>query len=205
MSVSTGMRTRICEQCSAEFSYEIGRGSDRRLCSDACRTRRRHANAKTKPLCVVEGCKNNRGYSDGTCNSCYYRLRRTGTLEKRAWKYRSLRQSGYVSISDKTHELSGSSGLLYEHRKVLFDAIGRGPHSCHWCGCQVEWRKRSLSQGTLVPDHLDGNKSNNALSNLVPACNKCNGTRGLFMAWVRKHRDDPWLWAMYETARAKRA
>lgn len=199
-SPKTGdIRQRVCVQCDQGFSYEVSQGSDRSICSDFCRTQRRHAKAKAQPMCVVEGCQNLRsGHKSGICDSCYSRLRRTGTIEKRAWKYRSTTSHGYIVVHDKTHGLSRSNGCVYEHRKVLFDAIGPGPHECHWCHIPVDWIKGRCLRGSLVPDHLDGNKTNNALSNLVPACNRCNATRGLFMAWVRKHQEDPWLWQMFK-------
>lgn len=199
------LRIRTCKVCSEQFSYPIGRGSDRRICSDACRTRARHANAKAQPLCVVEGCANRRGsYSSGICNSCYCRLRRTGTLEKRVWNYRSLSSHGYVCLFASDHPLSTPEGFVYEHRKVLYDAIGSGSHPCHWCKMPVEWHKRSLSKDSLIPDHLDGDKTNNSRENLVPACNRCNARRGMFMVWVTEHKDDPVLWDMYQQAQRTR-
>lgn len=191
-------RSATCLMCGDQFSWTSKFvGPARKFCSDFCRTKRRFQNAKTKPLCVVEGCSNPRMYKSGICNSCYYRKRRTGTLNKRVWSYRSLSEHGYVVLRDKEHPLSTKDGLLYEHRKVLYDAIGPGEHSCYWCGTRVKWIKGRCVRGSLVPDHLDGDKQNNERSNLVPACNKCNATRGLFMSWVRRHRDDPWLWRMY--------
>ena len=201
---SETLRTRTCQVCSSEFSYPIGRGSDRKLCSDLCRNARRHANSKTKPLCVVEGCKNPRGYSDGTCNSCYYRRRRTGTLDRPVYSHRTLATSGYILLSNQHgHPLANKHGSLYEHRKCLYDSIGPGQHRCHWCSGSISWIKGKCLRGSLVPDHLDGDKTNNDVKNLVPACNKCNCLRGLFMAWVMHHRDDPFLWEMYEKARHK--
>ena len=192
------IRDRICIECGHVFSYEIKRGSDRHLCSDFCRTKRRHAKALQRPMCVMAGCRNLRGgHRSGLCDSCETRLRRTGTLAKRVWKYRSMTSHGYVRVQDKTHELAGKHGGIYEHRKVLFDAIGHGPHQCYWCQAPISWVVGRCIKGALVPDHLDGDKSNNALSNLVAACNRCNATRGLFMAWVREHQDDPWLWRMF--------
>jgi hypothetical protein len=199
---SPELRTRDCEVCSTQFSYPVGKGSDRRICSDLCRAKKRHANALSQPLCVVEGCGNNRQYSDGICNSCYTRRLRTGTLERRTYRYRTLATTGYVVLAGQHgHPLANKHGAVSEHRKVLHDAISEGPHPCHWCGVEVNWVKGQCVKGSLIPDHLDGNKQNNARSNLVPSCNACNAARGLFMHWVQKHKDDPVLWAMYAKAK----
>lgn len=197
---STVIRVRTCEVCGQEFSYEIGRGRDRRLCSDFCRGRRRHLTSKTQPLCCVEGCQNPRAMvHPAVCTTHYSRLRRTGTVDKQPWKYRSMQSNGYIKIYNSDHELAVNRSV-YEHRQILFDAIGRGPHTCHWCGGSIDWVKGKCVTGSLVPDHINGNKSDNNISNLVPACNTCNGLRGLFMTWVRKHKDDPWLWQMFNTS-----
>lgn len=39
--------------------------------------------------------------------------------------------------------------------------------------------------GALVADHVNGNKHDNSIANLVPACQSCNGTRT-----SRRVRDD---------------
>ena len=69
----------------------------------------------------------------------------------------------------------------------------------NWCGGLTDWASapKGCPSGTLVADHLNGIKTDNRRSNLVPACNPCNSVRGLFMAWVTTHKDDPWLWEMY--------
>lgn len=192
-------------ECGCAFTYAIKRGTDRRYCSPECRSERRQAVAKAQPLCTVEGCKNPRAYKSGICNACYCRVKRTGTLERRVWKRRYLLTNGYVGIGGSQHELTSSNGYLLEHRQVLFDAIGYGPHSCHWCAKPVDWVKGPLRKGhldgVLVPDHLDGDKTNNVLANLVPACHRRNLARGSFMKWVHEHKDDPILWAMYQAAR----
>lgn len=198
------MRARVCRQCGVSFQYEIGIGKDRYLCSDFCRLRARAVHAKMKPLCVVDGCKNHRGYSSGICNACYTRLKRTGTLERRRFVYRCVTTNGYIKASAVDHPLA-TRGYVYEHRMILFDAIGNGPHPCYWCTAPVQWIKGACSKGALVVDHLDGDKQNNALGNLVPACNRCNANRGVFMAWVQKRKDDPVLWRMYEAAIARGA
>lgn len=72
------------------------------------------------------------------------------------------------------HPLAQPTGLLQEHRKVLYDAIGPGPHPCHWgCGRMLEWG----GYGGVQPDHLDGDKLNNETTNLVPSCISCNARR----------------------------
>lgn len=192
-------RTEVCASCSQSFTYDHLTGNPRRYCSDECKLLGRKAIASGRRECGTPGCSNPSGYSDGVCNSCYYRRRRTGTVEKRAWSYRSVTSHGYVRLVREEHPLA-VSGYVYEHRAVLYDAIGPGPHPCRWCGDMVDWLKGKCVRGSLVPDHLDGNKLNNAESNLVPACNKCNSTRGLFQSWVAKHQDDPWLWKMYREA-----
>lgn len=195
---------RDCKLCSTPFSYPIGRGTDRVYCSDHCRTKRRISVIKAQPLCVVEGCANPRFYSDGVCNSCYYRRKRTGTLEKRVYKYRGVSTTGYVYLLGMhDHPLCSSNGRMAEHRKILYDHIGPGPHKCFWCKSEIDWIRGRCLKGSLVPDHLDGNKQNNDINNLVPSCNDCNSSRGLFMAWVTRHKNDPVIWGMYEQARSE--
>ena len=62
-------------------------------------------------------------------------------------------------------------GEVMEHRKVLYDAIGPGPHLCHWgCGKSLGWG----GIGGIIVDHLDDDRLNNSPENLVPSCNHCN-------------------------------
>lgn len=71
------------------------------------------------------------------------------------------------------HPISSAGGWLYEHRKVLYDAIGPGPHSCHWCGLALEWG----GMEGIIADHVNRNKRDNRVNNLVPSCHICNITR----------------------------
>jgi hypothetical protein len=193
-----GMRHRTCRQCEQPFSYVFSRGMDRWYCSDRCSAARHKSHGMTLPMCVVPGCQNRRGsYKAGICNSCFWRLKRTGTLERREWAYRVMSSHGYIVLSNKTHPMTNATGVVYEHRMALYDAIGPGPHPCHWCGRSVNWNKGKCVTGTLVVDHLNGVKTDNSRANLVAACNRCNSKRGLFMTWVTEHKDDPWLWQMY--------
>jgi hypothetical protein len=85
---------------------------------------------------------------------------------------------GYKFIRAPQHPLATSWGTVLEHRKVLYDRIGGGPHPCHWCGKRLTWQVRQGGGGsTLTVDHLDNNPANNRLTNLVPCCTRCNITR----------------------------
>lgn len=62
-----------------------------------------------------------------------------------------------------------------QHRLLLWEEIGPGPHPCYHCGSPVDWIPGSYTaQGSLVVDHLDRNPRNNDLSNLKPSCQTCN-------------------------------
>lgn len=74
-------------------------------------------------------------------------------------------------------ETPGSKGQVGVHRIVLFEAIGPGVHTCHWCGDEVAWHPQPGEQ-LLVPDHLDNDGLNNERANLVPSCRACNQRRG---------------------------
>lgn len=68
-------------------------------------------------------------------------------------------------------------GWAYEHRTVLYDAIGPGWHPCRHCGKQVSWDLACPDADALVVDHLDEDKANNDIGNLVPSCQLCNLAR----------------------------
>lgn len=84
---------------------------------------------------------------------------------------------GYLDLhGQQEHPLARIGGLLGEHRKVLYEKIGPGPHYCHWgCGKLLDWG----GSGGIIADHLDGDKLNNAPGNLVPSCSPCNTGRGI--------------------------
>lgn len=81
----------------------------------------------------------------------------------------------YVYLTmQEGHPLAQSTGILAEHRKVLYDKIGPGPHYCHWdCGKLLEWG----GIDGIIADHLDDNGFNNDPENLVPSCHRCNWNR----------------------------
>lgn len=78
------------------------------------------------------------------------------------------------------HPLAMKWGYVLEHRFVLYESIGPGSHPCHWCKATVSWGAPGTgnrSKGVLVVDHMDGDKLNNDIGNLVPSCNGCNISR----------------------------
>lgn len=85
----------------------------------------------------------------------------------------SIDLDGYKVLTGVKHPLS-QRGRLGEHRMVLYDKIGPGPHKCHWCGKELEWG------GILgiVADHLNEDRSDNRPENLAPSCHSCNANRG---------------------------
>lgn len=103
-------------------------------------------------------------------------------------------ENGYRLLTmQQGHPLANRYGRVAEHRKVLYDKIGPGPHPCHWeCG------KNALVWGGrkgIYADHLDGDSLNNDPDNLVPSCNACNAARknmGNSPGWIsaRKKRFD---------------
>lgn len=93
-------------------------------------------------------------------------------------------REGYRILTGQRHPLA-VEGAVAEHRKVLYDAIGPGPHECHWC-------KRTLAWGNgiegICVDHLDGDKLNNNPANLAPSCHKCNWDRSKWWFQADKER-----------------
>lgn len=78
------------------------------------------------------------------------------------------------------HVLAGVNGYVAEHRLVLFEKIGLGPHACHWCGKPINWTSKLVGTGhpgMLVADHVNCDGLDNRPENLEPACQGCNATR----------------------------
>lgn len=151
--------------------------------------------------CFIRDCgKPSRSPQGKTCETHYYRFRRTGTYDAPVYGSWAINQSGYVVRRDRKHPATSAAGYLYQHRAVLYDSIGGGTHECAWCKREVDWASKDAAM--LVVDHLDGDKANNAEGNLLPSCQRCNSTRGLFQAWIAKHRDDPFLRKLFEEAQA---
>lgn len=83
----------------------------------------------------------------------------------------------YMTATRPDHPTAHADGRVRVHRAVLYDKVGPGADSCHWCGAVISWF--AVGGGELVADHVDGDTWNNDPENLVPSCIACNGTRRL--------------------------
>lgn len=123
--------------------------------------------------CVVQGCEKPQRYtSRGWCLMHYARHRRNGHLERTVGVDGVKRvKDGYIHVRMPAHPLA-VGGWVAEHRMVAYDAHDPAvPTRCHWCWTPMkEWNKVHV-------DHLDYDKTNNALGNLVPSCLTCNSSR----------------------------
>jgi hypothetical protein len=108
--------------------------------------------------------------------------------QKLAWENEDIRRArtapavgffvdkyGYIRLTGMAGDpLANGGNVVLEHRKILYDAIGPGPHMCYWgCGKVLEWK----GQNGLHADHINGDKTDNRRENLVPSCNPCNKAR----------------------------
>lgn len=133
--------------------------------------------------CSVEGCgKPARRVKALYCEMHYMRMYRNGVLN-RIIEAKPLEHShGYILIPAKGHPLAKGSSHVYEHRAVFYNAHGAGPFNCHWCQSILTWDDMHI-------DHLDDDKKNNLLANLVASCPVCNQKRGFHKArktWANK-------------------
>lgn len=174
-------RQRICAHCGNQFSYAVGRGNDRRHCGPECASsalrQRQKAGLADAPRCSAEGCGASvRSIGAGLCEKHYTRLRRNGHLFRKTEAYPPAQESshtgGYVLEYLPSHALwAETKGRIYQHRRVFFDAHGKGPFDCHWCSTKVTWE-------TMHVDHVNAVPSDNRADNLVPSCPACNVRRG---------------------------
>lgn len=130
--------------------------------------------------CAIDGCDSN-FYARGFCVMHYDRFRSTGDPGPAARRHRRWGEGGickgYRVLRRPGHPLARAQHKVYEHRLVLWEHIGPGLHSCHWCGTSVAWMP-DHGEELLFVDHLDDDKLNNAPQNLVPSCRACNTNRG---------------------------
>lgn len=70
----------------------------------------------------------------------------------------------------------------HQHVLIAYNKYGEGPHSCHWCGHEIEWMFGEWAGldaeiRKINVDHLDDDGHNNDPDNLVLSCNSCNTKR----------------------------
>lgn len=129
--------------------------------------------------CTVEGCdKKPRSTYAELCGMHYHRLYRHGGVDRTARDISVAGPRRYRTVQAPGHPLAGANGKAYEHRVVLYDEIGPGPHACHWCGESIDWLPKG-APGELQPDHLNNDGGDNRPENLVPSCRRCNITRAI--------------------------
>lgn len=142
-------------------------------------------------ICSVEGCgkrgakrtRNGRVTYYGMCGGHRTRYYKYGDVQadrpvrlQAAWGDGWINPKGYRRHHQAGHPTASKNGAVFDHRVVLYDAIGGGQHACHWCAKPVAW-EQDQHDGGLEVDHLDGDKLNNDRSNLVPSCTSCNAKR----------------------------
>jgi hypothetical protein len=158
----------------------------------------------TNRTCVITGCdKPTRSSGADWCKMHYHRWYRHGSTDKVAHRAGITASLGrrYRTVPAKGHPMAMANGRAYEHRFVLYNELGPGPHACHWCGTEVDW----LSKGdprNLLPDHVNSDGADNRIDNLVPSCMSCNTARAL-QARSDALREAGW-WSSHDTIAALR-
>lgn len=134
-------------------------------------------------FCLADGCnKKTRTNSSQYCEAHYMRMYRNGSLEKKKKPKPYNHTGGYVLVPAAGHPMALGSSHAYEHRVVYYEKYGEGPFLCYWCRDCITWENLHI-------DHIDDNKKNNSLSNLVASCSFCNQKRGKWKAantWAKK-------------------
>jgi hypothetical protein len=164
----------ICAKCAQPRERE--NHSYCRSCAAAYMRLHRRGELPVRALvCIVAEC-GRPVHGRGLCNLHRLRLARTGNIEARQ---RLLDPKRYKLVTRPDHPLAhAGTGRVYVHRMVLFDQIGWMPVPCFWCGRRVQWSTvQPMPEDALIADHLDHDRHNNDIANLVPSCNSCNPAR----------------------------
>ena len=142
-----------------------------------------YAKRRTR-ICTVKEC-NEPLRAKGFCGTHYQRYRRWGDPLKvqpsvgpsKAEGSVRMTLDGYRVVKHSTHPQADKWGWVREHRKVMWDEFGKGPHPCWGCGEPLTWQRWIRSgpkKGVLIVNHLNEIKADNSLTNLVFSCNRCN-------------------------------
>ncbi|MDF2995271.1 MAG: hypothetical protein K0R27_908 [Xanthobacteraceae bacterium] len=110
------------------------------------------------------------------CSKHYFRKYRGRPLELKDSAERRYHSKGYILVPAAGHPLA-SNGYAYEHRKIFYDAHPAGPFACHYCDDELVWDPEPSGANGVLISHLDGDKTNNNLSNLAPTCSICSRAR----------------------------
>jgi hypothetical protein len=159
-----------------------------------------------KRTCTVPECDNKpRSGSAEWCAKHYHRWYRHGSVETTATgtPVTASRGRRYRLLELPSHPLARRAGKVWEHRVVLYDAIGAGAHPCHWCTVLVRWDATRGDSDCLMVDHLNGIGDDNRLANLVPSCSACNTSRAQ-QARADALRDAGW-WSSHDTIASLRS
>lgn len=133
-------------------------------------------------MCSVDDCtKPPRSKGSALCPMHYHRQYRHGSTTTVANEDAPSVHNGrrYRRVRARAgHPLADRYGRAYDHRLVLFDAIGPGEHACHYCGTEVRWDRPKAAPDALTVDHLNDIGDDNRPENLVPSCGPCNSAKG---------------------------
>lgn len=180
-------KTATCASCGAAFEYWKN-GNVRKFCSNGCRQAASMAayieRWKNVTTCSTPGCgKTVKRKASGQCEACYIQVRRTGGTKRRGIKGCLVRLNGYMYRLNREHPLAHSNGYVPEHRAVMY-ASNPQELKCFWCGRTLgEWRN-------VCVDHLNENKIDNRIENLVMACNRCNRQRSTLLPMVLRMTEE---------------
>lgn len=124
-----------------------------------------------KKNCLVKGC-DKKYKAHGYCQMHYKRAKNGHSL---TGELKTLNPKRYRLITDRNHPLAFKNGRVLLHRKVLYDFVNGSKLPCFWCSIPLDWH--GVEHEKLCVDHLDHNRHNNDVTNLVPSCNSCNAGR----------------------------